>query len=140
MMSDKYDAQSESQAPEPSLALRKLDKLVGTWEVSGGAQGRVTYEWMEGGFFLIQHVELDLPWHRDHRTSTAIWRGQARTSNRLLRQYGENSTTYMNGRHLTISVVRSPRITRQTKEDGNRLTGAWVYPDGGGYESTPQAK
>jgi hypothetical protein len=32
--------------------------LVGTWEISGGAQGRATYEWMEGGFFLIQRVDL----------------------------------------------------------------------------------
>jgi hypothetical protein len=27
--------------------------------VSGGAPGRVTYEWMEGGFFLIEHVDLE---------------------------------------------------------------------------------
>ena len=25
---------------------------------SGDVQGTVTYEWMEGGFFLIQHVDL----------------------------------------------------------------------------------
>ena len=35
------------------------DRLVGTWEVSGGARGKVTFEWMEGGFFLIQRVDLE---------------------------------------------------------------------------------
>ena len=53
------DAQATQQPPEPSPDLRSLDRLVGTWEVSGGAQGRATYEWMEGGFFLIQRVDLE---------------------------------------------------------------------------------
>jgi hypothetical protein len=53
------DAQADQQPPEPDPDLKGLDRLVGTWEVSGGAQGRVTYEWMEGGYFLIQHVDLD---------------------------------------------------------------------------------
>ena len=35
-----------------------MDRLVGTWELSGDTEGTVTYEWMEGGFFLIQHVDL----------------------------------------------------------------------------------
>ena len=31
----------------------------GTWRVTGGAEGTVTYRWMEGGYFLIQDVELE---------------------------------------------------------------------------------
>ena len=54
---DTSNAQAYQQ-PEPTPDLRSLDRLVGTWEISGGAQGRATYEWMEGGFFLIQHVDL----------------------------------------------------------------------------------
>ncbi len=37
---------------------------MGTWEMSGEAQGRVTFEWMEGGFYLIQRVDLRHPEHR----------------------------------------------------------------------------
>jgi hypothetical protein len=35
--------------------LRTLDRLVGTWTVSGpdGLTGEVRYEWMDGGGFLI---------------------------------------------------------------------------------------
>ncbi|MFD1504922.1 hypothetical protein ACFSBG_04455 [Georgenia yuyongxinii] len=32
--------------------------MVGTWEISGDAEGRVTYDWTEGDFFLFQHVDL----------------------------------------------------------------------------------
>lgn len=38
--------------------LQTLDRLVGTWHIIGGAEGTVTYEWMEGGQFLIQRVQL----------------------------------------------------------------------------------
>jgi hypothetical protein len=53
------DAQAHQQPPEPNPDLKGLDRLVGTWEISGGAEERVTYEWMEGGFFLIQRVDLE---------------------------------------------------------------------------------
>jgi hypothetical protein len=42
----------------PSDVLRQLgDALVGTWQLSGGAEGTIRYERMEGGHFLIQHVD-----------------------------------------------------------------------------------
>src|SRR5215216_6393258 len=57
---DAISAQADQQPPEPNPDLKNLgDRLVGTWEVTGGAQGRVTFEWMEGGFFLIQRVDLE---------------------------------------------------------------------------------
>ena len=57
---DTDDAQTHQQPPEPSPDLKSLGgRLVGTWEVSGGAQGTAIYEWMEGGFFLIQRVDLE---------------------------------------------------------------------------------
>ena len=48
----------QEETREPSPDLKRLDRLVGTWEISGDTEGTVTYEWMEGGFFLIQHVDL----------------------------------------------------------------------------------
>ncbi|MGI5242143.1 hypothetical protein [Dactylosporangium sp. CA-139066] len=35
--------------PTPSPAMQSLDRLVGTWQLSGDSTGTVTYEWMEGG-------------------------------------------------------------------------------------------
>ena len=58
-MTDENNAQVASQTSEPRPGLRSLDKLVGTWRVSGpDIEGYVTYEWMEGGFFLVCHVDF----------------------------------------------------------------------------------
>jgi hypothetical protein len=57
---DTNNAQANQQPPEPNPDLNNLgERLVGTWEMSGEVSGTVTYEWMEGGFFLIQHVDLE---------------------------------------------------------------------------------
>src|SRR5918998_805194 len=64
MADDVNNAQAQQQPPLPHSDLKNLDKLVGTWEMSGEVQGRVSFEWMEGGFFLIQRVELGRPEHR----------------------------------------------------------------------------
>jgi len=45
--------------PAPPHDLRHLDRLVGTWLVAGRVVGTVTYEWMEGGPFLLLHVDVD---------------------------------------------------------------------------------
>jgi hypothetical protein len=44
---------------KPNPELKKLDKLVGIWNVSGEVCGQGSYSWMEGGFFLIQYVDLE---------------------------------------------------------------------------------
>jgi hypothetical protein len=59
MADDTNNAQAHQLPPEPSPDLKSLDRLVGTWEVSGGAQGRITFEWMEGSLSLIQRVDLE---------------------------------------------------------------------------------
>jgi hypothetical protein len=55
------------QRPGPDPALKRLDRFVGTWDVRGrtldsdeeNVSGRLTFEWLPGGFFLQQGVELD---------------------------------------------------------------------------------
>jgi hypothetical protein len=44
-----------AEAAAPPADLKALgDRLVGTWKVSGEAEGETSWEWMDGGFFLIQ--------------------------------------------------------------------------------------
>ncbi len=46
--------------PEPYPSLRQLDRLVGDCEANGPfPQGRISFTWMDGGFFLIQRVDAD---------------------------------------------------------------------------------
>jgi hypothetical protein len=49
---------STSSRPRWAPGLEPLDRLVGTWKISGEAEGESTYEWMEGGFFLIARGQL----------------------------------------------------------------------------------
>src|SRR5687767_4721899 len=48
----------------PSAQMKKLSPLVGTWKLSGDAQGTVKYEWIAEGFFLMQTIDLKVFGHR----------------------------------------------------------------------------
>lgn len=53
--------------PGPDPALKRLDRFVGTWNMKGrtlgsdedNVAGKVSFEWLPGGFFLQQRVELN---------------------------------------------------------------------------------
>jgi len=63
-MAPKSDAQSHAK---PDAALKRLDRLVGTWAMRGrpaGAKqdsitGTTTFQWLAGGFFLEQDMTMD---------------------------------------------------------------------------------
>jgi hypothetical protein len=132
--------------PTPNPDMKRLERLVGSWRISGGAQGTVTYEWMEGGFFLIQHVELQ----QDGMTHQGLeiighersFDGEP-SADIKSRYYDNMGNTFdyvyeMEGDTLTIWAggKGSPYYYRGTfSEDGNSASGRWVYPDGGGYDS-----
>jgi hypothetical protein len=139
-------SEEKRQFPEPSLALKQLDKLVGTWEISGGAEGVVTYEWMPGGYFLVQHVDLE---QNGVRIKGIEIIGHER-------RFGEDPSEHIHSRFydnmgdtfdyvyelkndiLTIwaGEMGSPAFYQgRFNDDGNTLSGDWVYPDGGGYTS-----
>jgi hypothetical protein len=59
-MTDGSTSYDQPDVPTPAADLKALgERLVGAWRVTGGAEGTVRFEWMQGGFFLIQHVELE---------------------------------------------------------------------------------
>jgi hypothetical protein len=136
----------EEETHEPSPALKKLDRLVGTWQLSGDVGGEVTYEWMEGGFFLIQRVNM---LEEDGSTSTGMEvigherpLGEEPSADVKSRFYSDTGGTLDYTYELEEDTLTiwfgdrgSPAYYRGTlSEDGNRLAGAWHYP-GGGYEA-----
>lgn len=146
-MSDNFDYQTAWQPPAPNPDLKALDRLVGAWRISGEAEGTVSYEWMEGGFFLIQRVDLE---HGDHviRGIEIIGHEQ-----RFMEEPGaEIRSRYYDNMGSTFDYVYeadgdtlviwggekgSPAYYKGTfNAAGDVLTGRWVYPDGGGYEAT----
>lgn len=64
MSSNEYEGAAQPPGPDP--ALERLNMFVGTWEVWGrtldseedNVSGRLTFEWLPGGFFLQQRVQL----------------------------------------------------------------------------------
>ena len=129
-----------------STELQALDRLVGTWTVSGGAEGTVRYEWMDGGYFLLQHV--DLAHDGNHVNGLEVIGnlrpfGEPAGADVVSRFYGSAGETFdyvyeLAGDKLTIwaGAKGSPAYYEGTfSEDGNTLTGAWHYPGGGGYST-----
>ena len=59
--------QAPQQLVKPSPALKRLEKLVGTWDIKGrtldskedNITGRMTCEWLPGEFFLKQSGEIN---------------------------------------------------------------------------------
>lgn len=53
--------------PQPDPALRRLDRLVGRWNMEGNLvgsdekniRGETTFRWLPGGFFLEQRAHID---------------------------------------------------------------------------------
>lgn len=130
----------------PDAALRALDRLVGTWRISGDATGTVTYRWMEGGFFLVQEGELELFGH--HNTFTEMigrerpFGGEPSTDIKSRTYTAEGDTLdyvyELDGQTLTIwggQRGSDSLYTGTFGADGNTLSGAWSWP-GGGYEAT----
>jgi hypothetical protein len=147
MAEDANNAQACQQLPQPSPDLKNLDRLVGTWEMSGEVRGKVAFEWMEGCFFLIQHVDLE---HHGQKIKGIEIIGHERPfgaepSEEIKSRFYSNTGDTLDyvyeleGDTLTIwgGQKGSPAYSKGTfSDDGNTLSSEWVYPGGGGYQST----
>jgi hypothetical protein len=147
MADNNMENQYPDETPTPNPDLRSLDRLVGTWNVAGpDISGQVTYEWMEGGFFLFQHVDFV---HGGRKIKGIEIIGHER-------EFGAEPSEEIKSRYYdtageTLSYVYevdedtltiwggykgSPAYYKgKFSDDGNSVTGAWVYPGGGGYEA-----
>lgn len=141
---DSYGADAPTA---PSDAVRALDRLVGTWTLTGGATGTVTYAWMQGGWFLLQHVELE-QYGTQVRGMEVIGQlrpfGEAPSAGVHSRFYDDagNTLDYVyeidgDTLHIWAGERGSPAFFTGTFSDGDRvMAGDWVYPGWGGYQST----
>jgi len=148
MTEDMTNTQYSPPMPTPNPDLKSLDKLVGTWKVSGpDIDGQVSFFWIEGGFFLIQHFDFV---HGGHKVTGVEIIGHLQPfgeepgqdiKSRIYDNMG-NTFDYvyeLEGDTLTIwgGEKGSPAYYQgQRSDDGNINAGAWHYPGGGGYEST----
>lgn len=146
-MSEKNSSKPSPPALNLNADLKSLERLVGTWQVSGDAQGQINYEWMEGGFFMIQHFDL-LHGGRQIKGIEVIGHlqafGEAPSADIRTRVYSLldgltlDYVYELEGDTLTIwgGEKGSPAYYKaEFSPDGNTLTGGWVWP-GGGYQTT----
>lgn len=138
----------DEQPHKPDSALRRLEVLVGTWKIEGRESGpdgeingQVTFEWMEGGFFLVQHVDIDhkgqkirgieiIGYDDSARTFTSHFFDNMGNISEYVWEVGRNTLTIWGG------YVGSPaRLKGKFSNDGNTFTGSWKWP-GGGYTVT----
>lgn len=139
---------------EPSPALKPLDRMVGRWELrgreddSGGEiRGKLEIDWLEGGFYLVQRVDIDYAGrqvrgieHVGYQESTGKLRSYF-FSNEGPGPFGDVAIEYvweLTDDALTIwgGDVGSPASFKGTfSPDGGEITGRWQWP-GGGYEAT----
>lgn len=133
---------------QPGEAVRRLDRLVGTWTVTGGVTGTVTYEWLND-HFLTQRVDLEHD--GNHITGLEVIGhlrpfGQEPGADVVSRYYGSDGSTLDYVYELVDDTLTiwggergSPAYYRGTF-DGDTCEGAWVFPGGGGYPSTMTRK
>jgi hypothetical protein len=137
--------QSRAEPRVPDGAVRALERLVGTWRISGDANGAVTYRWLEGGFFLVQEGELELFGHRNRFTEIIgrerPFEGEpsADIKSRVYTAEGDtlDYVYELDDDKLTIwgGERGSPAsYTATFSDDGNTLSGEWSWP-GGGYKT-----
>jgi hypothetical protein len=132
----------------PSAALKRIgEALVGTWKLSGGAEGTIRYEWTEGGRFLIQHVDLKAfgrqikgievigQLHRvGEQPSEDVWTRFYSFLDGLTLDY----VYELNGEKWTIWFMKKNsdnHFIGTFSDDGQSYSGAWAWP-GGGYKVT----
>ena len=132
---------TESYGDARETALRSLDRLVGSWRTEGDSSGTVRYEWMVGGAFLVQHVDLvGVDGERTRGIEYIGWDSESRTlRSHYFAATGEilEYTYDLTDDMLTIwfGGTDSPaKYVGTFAETGTRMTGAWRWP-GGGYES-----
>ena len=135
----------------PNPALKQFERLIGTWRISGpDVQGTVRYEWMEGGFFLIQHFDLIQGGGHykgieytgfDEDTQTLRSRLMGTDGSRFMYTYSfEGDTMY----YWFGEKGSKTHSVSTFSEDGNTFTGHWEMPnpDGtpGGYSYKAERK
>ena len=128
--------------PALKPGLKSLERLVGSWKLSGPEiKGEVTFEWLEGGFFLVQRGRIEI-WGRKIIFIEYIGydANQGLCTSHLFDNYG-NRFTYaweIVGDKLTIWFGQKGSdncFQGKFNRKGDRYSGAWKWP-GGGYTAT----
>ncbi len=127
---------------KPDRKLKTLNKLMGAWKLSGPEiTGEVAFEWLEGGFFLVQRGWVEI-WGRKIIFVEYIGYDEetGECCSHLFNNFGDNFTYVWEVARRDILIWFGKKDSgncfrgRFTK-DVTSYAGAWKWP-GCGYEAT----
>jgi hypothetical protein len=127
--------------PTPDPALKALDPFIGSWEIKGhligsdeeNIVGRVTYEWLPGGFFLQQDLDLDFAgmFHVQAHELVGYDAASGTFPSTVFSSMSPEPLPYrweIDGRKVKITVSHGPldsTFNGEFSEDGNGFSGGW---------------
>lgn len=123
-----------SKALISNPALKPLEVLVGDWQTSGSHPylpnttllGRVSFEWLEGGAFLIMRSEIDNPKFPD---GVEIFGSDDAAKEFFMLHFDERGTSRKYNVSMTGKQLKwwrdepsfSQRVTITIEDDGNKM-------------------
>ena len=144
---------SKEQLPEPNPVLRRLDALVGKWDVQASmgeqplGRAQTTFEWLEGEAFLVQHTDEgsappDAPpeWIANSPMPVTTIIGLDDASEKFTQLYADARRVYrVYQMSLDDGVWKlwrdapgfSQRFKGVLSDDGQTITGFWEYSSDG---------
>jgi hypothetical protein len=129
------------QSSKPNPALKRLDKLVGTWNLKGrtldstddSISGRTTIEWLPGEFFLQQRGEIEFMGFRVQSLEIVGYDASTKTfSSYVYSNMGEVPLRYhwdVQGDVVT-HWTKGSKYTGRFSKDGKVLSGGWRPEEG----------
>ena len=139
-MTDKENAQ-QMQTSTPDPALKRLEKLVGTWSIKGrtldsqddNISGWVTIEWLPGGFFLQQLGEMEFMGSKIHSLEIVGYDPSTKAffSNVYSNMAGVPAPYEWDVQgNVVTHWTEESKYTGILSEDGNILSGGWRPEEG----------
>lgn len=123
--------------PAPAPALKLLEKLIGTWELTGrtldskenNISGCTTFGWLPGNFFMQQNIELNFM-GMPIKSHEIIGYDPAtgKFSSSVYSNMWGQPIPYLweiEGNNLTIIMPGMARYTGKFSEDGTSMSGGW---------------
>ena len=123
-----------SKALIPNPALKPLEVLIGDWQTTGSHPylpnttllGRVSFEWLEGGAFLIMRSEIDNPKFPD---GVEIFGSDDAAKEFFMLHFDERGTSRKYNVLMTGNQLKwwrdepsfSQRVTITIEDDGNKM-------------------
>lgn len=140
-MADSNNHLADRIPAEPHPALHQLDRLVGRWQVSGSfLKGVISFEWMEGRYFLIQQVDGQAGGRTIRGVEYIGFDEDTQTLRSHYMDVNGSNFTYtwaIDGDTLTtwFGDKESDNLFQgRFSEDGRSYSGSWQWP-GGGYSA-----